>query len=208
MQEGKEMTEATYTDRRLKNLVVKRKESTALIAEGGECSGAPQEVLDILEVGDPYTLEVKGFNRISGYRVSGVWYARKSDQELEADDQKMIEDSRQKHLDYVNSQRDDWTAREEALPDWAKDIMQTHRDRADERGEDFEIEYMGWGYTLTAVELAVLYSGHEDIVNSSGRLEYASLPNDVIQHLEKYGMSGNQDDWALFVARQRNKEKK
>ncbi len=72
----------------------------------------------------------------------------------------------------------------------------------------FNIEYMGWGYTLTALELAVLYSGHEDIVNSSGRLQYLNLPDDVILHLEKYGMSGNQDDWALFVARSRHKEKK
>lgn len=202
------MTEATYTNRKLKHLVVKRKEATALISESGEGSGAPQEVLDILEVGDPYILEVKGTNRISGYQVNGQWYARKSDQELEEENQKMIADSHQKYLDYVESQREDWTRREAALPEWAQDIMTEHRKRSSERGEDFDTEYLGWGYTLTAVELAVLYSGHEDIVNSSGRLQYLNLPNDVIQHLEKYGMSGNQDDWALFVARQQNKEKK
>lgn len=195
------MTEQTYTDRKLKELVLKRKESNALIAEGGEGCIALKEVLDILDVGDPYILEVKGFNRIAGFMVNGEWYGRKSDQEIEAEDKQMIADAHKKHVDYVESQREDWTKREAALPDWAKEILQANRLSAEERGEDFDTRHMGWGYTLIALELAVLYASDESLMARSKAPTYFELPEHILQFHEKNGLSGNQDDWAWYVAR-------
>jgi len=195
------MTEATYTQRTLKMLTLKSKDGGLTSTDGSGC-WAPQDVQDLLEVGDEYGLEVKGFNRISGFFIKGQWYHHKSDQEIIQQDEESIRSSREKHIKFVEENRAVWTRREEALPDWAKKLMADARQRRAEKGEDFDTAYMGWGYMLVASELAVLYATLGDVLkNAIGGYDYDVIPDHIKKFENENGVSGNQVDWAWMIAR-------
>lgn len=194
--------EATYTDRKIEQYILKHKDGGALHPYDGWTAGAPQDVLDLLEQGDAYGVEVQGFNRISGFIVNGTWYHRKSDQEIEAENQAMLDKNRREHNELVDRNREDWTTREAALPDWAKNLMNDARRIVADQGEDFEYAYMGWGYQLIATELAVLFVEMGDVVKDSERMgRFDEMPEDVQKFESENGLSGNQAGWAWAVAR-------
>lgn len=139
----------------------------------------------MLVVGDEFELETRGFSQITGVRLDGEWIMRKSDQDLERDHAKFREDWHAKQVANLEKNRASWLERENALPKWIKDRLDTFHERG---GEVFEIE--GWGYELIIAELAVLYreSNGED---SPSINEYAAL----------HGTSGHQHSTARLLAR-------
>lgn len=189
-----------YTDRRLQADTVARKEISgeyhAIIGSTGWGAGCSKEVFDALEVGDPFILENKGFNLIAGWIIKGQYFDRKSDQDLERDRLAWIEEHKRKQDEYAAKHREDWTRREAALPDWAKAIIQKHR----EASENFDSEAIGWGYTLIALELAVIYAKDESVKDLDSMSGYKDSEEAESFHREN-GTSGNQTGWAFAVAR-------
>ena len=92
----------------------------------------------------------------------------------------------------VNGQ---WIEREAALPDWAKKVMAKNRE-----SEEFETDYMGWGYVLIALELAVLYAKDESVKDLDSMRGYEESEELKEFHREN-GTSGNQAGWAFAIAR-------
>jgi hypothetical protein len=149
-----ELEVPTYTERTLQAQWVQSKGTGSITGTTGWTAGAPAEVLEMLEVGDPYIVETMGFNTISGWLIKGRWYARKSDQDLQRSLDDFLTTTRRRHEECVAKNRDDWTRREAALPDWIAERMRSIRANSPE----FETEPMGWGYELIVCELAVLYA--------------------------------------------------
>lgn len=193
--------EETYTNRRIEKLTLKRIDGMAVVSTDGTGSGAPQEVIDILKPGDEYELELRGFNEISGYRVNGEWISRLSDQELKKKHDDAVAEARQKHIEFVDSHKEEYDKMEEELPDWAKKILEINRLNVEARGEDWDYGYMARGYTLVALKLAVLYSEAGDIVKDATKpIPLNDIPDNIKKYLDDYGVSGNQESWAQFVA--------
>lgn len=191
-----------YTDRTCNALLVKSISGRSVTGSDGWSALAPLEVSNLLKVGDPYILETKGFNQISGWLIRGKWYGRKSDQEIEREINKWREDSEAKRKAYVEEQREEWTRREAELPSWAREVVESNR----EQSEGFESEPMGWGYVLIACELAVLYynMGKDILDNDPFSIEDSK---EIKKFANDNGTSGNQHDFALMIAkRQLRKE--
>ena len=192
-----------YTDRTLKADWVKSKAGRAITGTDGLSSLVPQQVADLLEVGDVYILEVKGFNRITGWLIDGVWYGRKSDQDLAREDVDFLEKEKKRRHDSTEKNREDWTRREAALPDWFKAQMKVERDS----NKDFEETPMGWGYALIACELAAMYAKMgEDILDKD---TFTVEDTDEIREFAREnGTTGNQHGFALMLAKRHVKETK
>ena len=183
-----------YTNRRLEAHRVKSKDKGSIHSDRGWISGASDEVLSLLNEGDPYILETSN-NTISGYIINGKWYDRKSDQDLKRQHEVVIKNSRERYNRYVEDHREEWLKREEALPDWLKvDMAKAHED------PEFEKDLMRWGYALMICELAAMYAktGLENLekdywdVESSDEIEKFSQEN---------GTSGNQHGVSMAMAK-------
>ncbi len=189
-----------YTDRRLKADTVKRKEENgehrSIEGASGWGAGCSKEVFEALEVGDPFILETKGFNTISGWIVKGKWFNRKSDQDLVRDFENWKAEHARKQAEFVAEHRADWEKREAALPEWAKAIIEKNR------AEDpkFDSMGMGWGYTLIALELAVIYAKDEAVKDLESMHGYQESEEAKAFHSAN-GTSGNQAGWGFAVAR-------
>jgi hypothetical protein len=191
-----------YTDRHLRADTVKSKSHTegtehyAITGSTGWGAGCSKEVYDALEVGDPFILKNKGFNLIAGWIIKGAYFDRRSDQQLERERLAWIEKSKRKQAEYAEAHREEWTQREAALPDWAKVIMA--KNRAEDA--DFDTTGMGWGYTLIALELAVIYAKDEAVKDLDSMRGYEESEEAEAFHREN-GTSGNQAGWAFAIAR-------
>lgn len=191
-----------YTDRNLKALRVKSITGRSIQGSDGWSALAPLEVRHILKIGDPYILEKKGFNQVSGWLIHGKWYGRKSDQEIEREINKWREDSEAKRKAYVEEQREEWTRREAELPNWAREVVENNRDKS----EGFESEPMGWGYVLIACELAVLYYKMGEVILDNDPFSIEDS-EEIRKFANDNGTSGNQHGFALMIAkRQLRKE--
>lgn len=120
-------------------------------------------------------VETMNLSHITGWRIDGVWIEHKSDQELQRDREELQKKKEQKEAERLASHREEWAAREAALPDWLRVRLENFHERG---GEYFEKS--GWEYELQVAELAFLY------FNGS----------DVDQYGEDNLCSGNQDAWA------------
>ena len=195
------MSEETYTNRQLEEFTVGSKSEDSLVSSNHMGCSAPREVLDLIEVGDTIHLETKNGFRISGFLIKGNWYAHKSDQQIEREDTASIEASKARHLEYVEKNKQNWLAREMSLPEWAQAFMVGVRQKSTARGENFDTEFMGWGYTLVTVELAVRYTQQgESFFDQSRENMDRMTPDSLKQFMNDHGMSGNQVDWALAIA--------
>lgn len=134
------------------------------------------------EVGKDYEVETVNFSHVTGLRDTYGWLFRKSDQDLEEDHRKMIEEFDRQDRERLAAQRADWTAREAALPEWARARLARFREAG---GENFELK--GWGYELVVCELAVLYAAGD------------TAGVDALE--EREGTSGNQHDCAEALAK-------
>jgi hypothetical protein len=134
------------------------------------------------EVGKTYEVETVNWSLVTGLRDAYGWLFRKSDQDLEEDHRKMIEGFDRKDRERLAAHRDEWTAREAALPEWARARLARFREAG---GENFELK--GWGYELIVCELAVLYA----VGDQAG----------VDALAEREGTSGNQHDCAEALAK-------
>ena len=192
----------TYTRRTLKADRVARLDKYesggyAVTGEDGWGANIPAEAAEQLKVGDPFILETIGFNEIGGWIVNGQWYGHLSDQEVKARNEESLRKMREEHLAFVEEHRAEWTEREAALPDWAKKVMAKNREN-----EAFETDYMGWGYTLIALELAVLYAKLGDVVKDAEKaIPYDEESEELKEFHRANGTSGNQAGWAFAIAR-------
>jgi hypothetical protein len=190
-----ELEVPTYTDRQLQAQWVKAKSEGAITGTTGWTAGAPAEVLELLDVGAPYILETRGFAQVTGWIINGRWLARKSDQDLARQLEERREASRRYQETYVAENRDDWTRREAALPEWI-----AQRIRAFHENPEFEAEPMGWGYELIVCELAVMYAAMgNDILDKT---TFTITDSDEIDTFASAnGTSGTQHAFALALAK-------
>lgn len=153
------------------------------VAAKGSVFGCPLDRLTRRpEVGKDYEVEVCNGSLVTGLRDAYGWLFRKSDQDLEDDHARMIAEFDRKDRERLAAQREGWSAREAALPEWAQARLRRFRDAG---GENFELK--GWGYELVVCELAVLYAAGDEA--------------GVDALAEREGTSGNQHDCAAVLAR-------
>lgn len=184
-----------YTERVLHAQWVKHKTEHAVTGTTGLTASAPAEVLERLNDGDPYILETKGFNLVSGWLIGGQWYARKSDQDLQREHDAYFEKSTQERAAHLAANRADWERREAELPAWLRDRLREIRTKND----DFAAEPMGWGYELTVSELTVLYLNLGTRI--LGKSPYRITDSDEISAFaDKHGTTGFQHSVAVSWA--------
>jgi hypothetical protein len=182
-----------YTNRSLEAQWVTSKNGNAITGTSGWTALAPEAVTERLNVGDPYIVETKGFNLISGWLIDGVWYERKSDQQLQRQHDEYVERARRRDREYADAHRDEWREREAALPEWIAPRIRAFHERP-----EFDTEPMGWGYELVVCELAVLYSA----IGTSILTRDADHDSDEINAFARqHGTSGAQHGMALALAR-------
>lgn len=181
------MTE-TFTDRYLDAKTVAKIDQSAVTDTDGWTAIAPVDARPLLRPGARYELETRGgpFGRITGWRIEGRWFGRRSDQQLEAERRQLVEDTDRRHREALDANREDWTRRTVELPHWVRTRLETFLRRG---GERFERE--GWGYELCVAELAVMYA-------ASGGLDSEQVNTYAADH----GTSGNQHDCAKALARE------
>lgn len=157
--------------------------------EGGYGHGMFPEMEGKVKAGDVVILETKGFSTITGvFDInSGLWYFRKSDEDLERERIEFSEALEKKHQDVLEANRDDWQTRTALLPYWIN-----------RRIEKFQESPLfaadGWGYELCVAELAVFY------VNSGGE-----DTEDIMNYGRENGTSGNQHECAKALANMHRK---
>jgi hypothetical protein len=134
------------------------------------------------EVGKDYEVETCNGSLVTGLRDSYGWLFRKSDQDMDEDHRKMVEGFDRKDRERLDAHREEWAAREAALPPWAQERLARFRAAG---GEKFDLK--GWAYELIVCELAALYAaGDQAGVDSLAQRE---------------GTSGNQHDCAEALAK-------
>lgn len=146
---------------------------------------APPEVVAAMRAGQKVEVEIRGFNRITGWTIDGEYLWRKSEQDLDEEWRQYQERVAQERQERLDSKRAEWTAREARLPDWIKARLDSLRANS---GESFDED--GWGYELVVCELANMY----DLSN----LEETDW---ICRYDEREGCSGNQHNFALALAR-------
>lgn len=154
----------------------------SVLTEDGTGFGVSEVVGAHLFVGTVFELETIGFSRITGVRLNGVWLEQKSDEEIEAEDQKRTDEFNRQNRERLAAGRDDWQRREEALPDWLQDRIAVFHTKG---GEHFAES--GWEYELTVAELAALIAEHGE----------ADKEGPVADYAREQGISGNQ--WGVAV---------
>ena len=186
------MTE-TYSNRYVGLYTVAQINGTAVTSEDGWTAGAPLELAEMLSVGDHYILETLGgpFGQICGWQFNGVWYGRRSDEQIEEDLLKLKTEVIKRHEQVLADNHEDYERREALLPEWVAVRMRSFHERG---GKIFE--FQGWGYELMICELAVLYDKQEKLNRDS---------EEISAYSNKHGTSGNQHEFAKsLVARHRN----
>jgi hypothetical protein len=136
---------------------------------------------DDVAVGEMYIVQsVKGSTPRTVARV----VSHKTDEDLDREHEEMVAGFKRDRDRLLEEHREEWTAREKALPKPLRDRLANFR----EKGRDFDSD--GWGYELVICELAVLYSrsGGEDT-------------DEIMAYAHEQGTSGNQHDYAKVLGR-------
>ena len=166
---------------------VKRVGEAAVTGEDGWTFAPPAEHLAAFTPGVVYQIEGRLGSVVTGCRMGRAWLWRKADDAVA--DERRVDVARiaLRRAEELAANRQEWEAREAALPEWLRARLATFRERG---GEKFELD--GWHYELTVAELAAIYaeSGMED-------------SDAVTAYAEGRGVSGNQDQVARILARTR-----
>lgn len=140
-------------------------------------------------VGERYIVEsVLGSTPSGVYRCT--WY--KTDAELDADHQAMVAKFDADRQASLERHREEWAAREAALPAPLRARLENFR----ARGHNFDAN--GWGYELVVAELAVLYAQQDAAADDAVPLEDTE---EIMAYADREGTSGNQHDFAKALAR-------
>jgi hypothetical protein len=176
----------TYTNRCLSEYVVRKVDDGAVTATEGWTAAPPADLLARLRPGLRYSIETKGgpFGRIVGWQFGGVWYGRKTDQQVEDERREMVARHDRERRERYERMRGEWLGRTENLPGWLQVRIEEFRRRG---GETFAVE--GWGYELAICELAALYDQSPDLADTDAVKAYA----------DREGTSGNQHDCAKYL---------
>lgn len=188
---------STYTNRRVEYVTVKSVEGGVAFDNGWGTAGTP-EVRARLKPGMVVGLEQRG-NTIVGWLVDDQWVMRKSDEELDAERAEWKAKWEQEKREHLEANREDWTRREAALPDWIRARLEHFRATEESPGS-FDRE--GWGYELIIAELAVMYLDGVDPSDYTGtdRFEFKDTPA-IMDFAREQGTSGNQHGVAEALAR-------
>lgn len=184
-------SEETYTNRRTEDFTVKAldegKDSVTIHTTRASGFIIPlTEGNRQIREGGTYLLELKGFNDIGGIlAMDGGYLMRRSDQYFERQREQYLAEVARRNREQLEANRDDWQAREDALPAWIRGRLARFWAAG---GEHFALE--GWAYELTICELAVIYE-RNGLVDDDEVARFASL----------HGTSGNQHSCALALAR-------
>jgi hypothetical protein len=154
-------------------------------SNGWSFGGCPVEHASALTVGTEAEVETVRFSTVTGIRVAGRWLYRKSDQDLMAEHEAMVDRNNRDRQAQLDRNREVWQARQDALPSWLRTRLEYFHERG---GEHFRRD--GWGYELVVCELAALYAASPDATETREIDEYALLN----------GTSGNQHDCAQALA--------
>jgi len=185
----------TYTNRRLQAQWVEKKEPGAITGTSGWTAGAPEEVLNLLNEGDPYILETDHRTRITGWIITGVWYDRKTDEDLAEEHRQFVENMNRERREALEKNEAAWQAEEDALPEWARARLRTYHERG---GDDFKLD--GWSYELMVCQLAVEYAKLGEVIMDK-RVSEVSESEEIKRMAREYGTSGNQHGIALALAK-------
>lgn len=200
--QGRGIPVSEYTNRRIETIEVARTRHVEYldapdtpyleISTKGH-SGFVQPIVGGMEhilPDDVLELETRGFSLVTGLRrPGGEWFFHKSDEDLAAEQAERTASFRRQNEERWERDREDWTAREAALPDDLRERLEFFRERG---GHEFEVE--GWAYELIICELAVLY--RQAGVDDEGNL--IDSP-EVEEYAAKEGTSGNQHGMAKLL---------
>jgi DNA-binding transcriptional ArsR family regulator len=148
--------------------------------------------MEELLVGEALVLETRNFSTITGLkRPERDWFFRKTDADLEEDHAQMVAGFRRRHEELLEKNREDWAAREAALPEDLRARLEFFRSKG---GHEFEVE--GWGYELIICELAELYrrTGWRDVEDGD-----ILDSEEIEEYAAKHGTSGNQHGIAKLL---------
>lgn len=179
----------TFTGRHEDQTTVRKVSGGFVTGDNGWTFAPPGEHLGRFKPGLTYTLETRNLSVVTGCRIDGEWVWRRSDAWLDDDHRAQIARLDSASAERLRNRREEWEAREAALPAWLRSRIEHFRSVA---GERFELD--GWAYELAVAELAVLYDeaglGESDAVTAYG---------------DEHGTSINQHDVArLLAAARRN----
>jgi hypothetical protein len=138
-----------------------------------------------LQPGTEFVLETTLGSTITGIQVDGEWIMRKTDEQLDDEHAEFVRSLRKREEDELAKNRDDWFAREDALPEWLRSRLRHFHHSG---GANFALT--GWGYELTVAELAALYAASD-----------GADSDEVVAYARKNGTTGNQHDVARALAR-------
>jgi hypothetical protein len=194
----------SYSNRREEEIVVKTARSYTIDGEammeitttkGSGFAYLVQGGMESIVDGETLILETRGASAITGLRYPGEdWFFHRSDEELETAYREMAASFRRRNEELLKESREDWAAREAALPDDLRARLEFFRERG---GYEFEVE--GWGYELTVCELAALY--RQAGVDDEGAI-IESLEVDAYAGL--HGTTGNQHAVAKLIVEASN----
>lgn len=179
-----------YTKRKIEKISVRSIDGRDLTLSTGWGCYAPENVAPLLSDGKEFFIEYYGFNTISGWLIDGTWYNHKSDEDFARDMEDLRRTFHNEKVWDLETHREDWKKRTDALPDWIRARIEHFKEVA---GPKFDLD--GWGYELVVAEMAVMFdeNGLEEPENFS---EY-SIAN---------GVSGNQYDMAKALAKLKSQQ--
>lgn len=159
---------------------------------GGTGFGLPPKEAAKLVQGQRYELELHRGSSIAGMRLAGLnilgqhheWLFRRDDEWFEAERLRFIEESNRQSEERLEKNREAWTEREQALPDWLRTRIEGYHENG---GHEFERD--AWGYELVICEMAALFV--ESNLEEDEKLK---------AYFSEYGVSGNQVGCAKFLA--------
>ena len=187
-----------YTNRTTTFTSVKKLRDGELVREDGWCYWPPKDVYEKLSVGDSIAVETRGFSRVTGIQnEAGEWLFRKSDEDLDEEDRKFLEDMATKHRRNLEKNRSDWSKRTYVLPPNIRARIDTFRERA---GERFDLD--GWGYELVIAELIVLFVEAGKVDETEERGVKFEDSEKIETYIRENGCSGNQVEMAKVLARE------
>ena len=186
-----------YKDRRIDVVTIKKlkrfEDGWGSVDCGGSGFNLPGEEWAKLVEGQTYDLELRRYSQIAGMRLTGLddlgqpheWLFRRDEEYFEREHRKFVEDSNRKYEELLEQNREDWTQREQALPDWLRERLERFHQNG---GHKFDRD--GWGYELIICEMAAMFAG--------SKLEETEA---LKAYFSEHGVSGNQVDSAKFMAK-------
>lgn len=164
------------------------------MSTGGTTYANP-EIFALLNIGDAYAIELRQGSMVTGWLIDGRWYARKTDEELDAEHKAWLEALKKEREEYLETHRAEMEAAEAKLPEWIASRLRTFHEKG---GIEFERE--GWGYELVVAELAVAYAEMGDVILDKTSSTIVDSPA-VKKISREKGSSGNQHGMALALAK-------